>query len=207
MLYGKLEQIDRPGAGSSGELAGAAPPSHQQLGASLAADAALQRQLVALTPEALGEAALEEARSIIATCRLKLAESAAEAAAAEAAPAEPTAAPSSQAADGEQAAAAAGAKAGAEAGPSPSAAAATQDYWSSSEGHRLGALIEGCVRSLVLLQRGAAGGTVPAAGLATALDGALAAVRPQAASNQRLYAEIEEAMRGLKVQLQLSAAS
>ena len=217
----KLEQLDRPGSSgtSSAELGGGGaappPPPHQQLGESLAADAALQRQLAAQTPAALGEAALAEARAILASCRRKLAQvsadGASEAAAAGSAPGtQASASPGEQQQQQQQQQQQPGEAA---AGASPGAADAAeqqaqqQDYWASGEGQRLGALIEGCVHSLVLLQRGAAGGGLPADALAAALDAALAAVRPAAASNQALFSEIEEAMRGLKQQLQLASAA
>ena len=179
----KLEQLDRPG--SNGELAaagggGSAGLQHQQLGASLAADAALQRQLQAQTPEALSAAALGEAKAIVAACRGKISESAAEASAV-------------------SPAAAAGAR------DAQAPAVASGQDWGSAEGQQLSGLIEGCVHSLVLLQQGAESAALPAATLAAALDGALLAVQPHSAANRQLYAEIQAAMKSLK--LQISAAS
>jgi hypothetical protein len=178
----KLEQLDRPGSnrelaaagsGGIGGSGGGAPGlQHQQLGASLAADAALQRQLQAQTPEALSSAALGEAKAIVAACRGKISESATEASAAS-----PAAA----------------------AGDAP-AVASGQD-WGSAEGQRLSGLIEGCVHSLVLLQQGAESAALPAATLAAALDGALLAVQPHSAANRQLYAEIQAAMQSLKLQI------
>lgn len=81
----KLEELESSGvsgeAAPSGERGAAAlgdtALQHQQLGASLAADAALQRQLAAHSPEALSASAAAEAQRIISTCRAKLEESAA----------------------------------------------------------------------------------------------------------------------------------
>jgi hypothetical protein len=62
------------------------------------------------------------------------------------------------------------------------------------------------VQSLVLLLQGAqAGAGLPPASLSAALDAALAAVQPTAAANRQLYQQVQEAVRGLK--LQISAAS
>lgn len=204
----KLEQLDRPGSSgtSSGELGGA-PPQHQELGESLAADAALQRQLAAHTPAALGQAALAEARAILASCRRKLSDSAGDGSPQAAAAAGSPAADAGGSQPGDEQQQQQPAEAAAGASPGAADAAQQQDYWSSEEGRRLGALIEGCVHSLVLLQRGAAGGGLPPDALAAALDAALAEVRPTAAANQALYTEIEEAMRGLKQQLQLASAA
>lgn len=211
----KLEQLDRPdsagGSGPGGEVA------HQQLGASLAADAALQRQLAAQTPKAFSAATLDQARSIIAACRRKLAESTGEPAAG--APATGPATQASQAPDaaGGTADAAAAGTPGEQAGGEGGASAASpatqqqqqqeQDYWDSQSGRRLGSLIEGCVHSLVLLQQGAASAALPGPTLAAALDAALQTVRPQSqsAASQQLWAEIEEAMRSLKLHI-ISAA-
>lgn len=201
----------------------AAALQHQQLGASLAADAALQRQLQPLrlqppeppaqTAEAFSAAALEQAHGIIATCRRKLAESALaeEREAADAGLAPPVPSPDAAqggAADGaavqqqEQEQAQGGGAEAAAAAPAP--AAAPLD-WGSGEGLRLGGLIVGCVHSLVLLLRGAqSGGGLPPAALPAALDAALRAVAPHSAANQQLFREIEEAMRGLQQQISAS---
>lgn len=194
----QLESLDRPS--SSGEpAAGTAAVAAQQLGASLAADGVPQVQ----TPETLSESALAEARAIIASCRRKLAESAAEggspqpeAAAGAAGPAGPAAAGSGSPHDA--AAAASGSQGGAGASP---AGSQQPDYWATTEGQRLGSLIEACVHSLVLVQQGAANTALPPTALTAALDGALAAVRPRSAANQQLFEEIQEAMKGLKLQI------
>lgn len=195
----QLESLDRPS--SSGEPAGgtgAAPAP--QAGASLAADVVLQAQ----TPEALSESALAEARAIIATCRRKLAESAAEAGSPQpdaAAGAAGTAGPAAAAAAGVAPDDAAAGTSGSQGGRASPGGSQQPDFWATTDGQRLGALIEGCVHSLVLLQQGAANTALPPAALTAALDGALAAVRPRSATNQALFEEIQEAMKGLKLQI------
>jgi hypothetical protein len=72
--------------------------------------------------------------------------------------------------------------------------------WAAPEGAQLGGVIEGAVWALVLLQQGG-DAAVPPQALAAALDGSLRAVRPRAAANALLFAEIEVAMAGLKAQL------
>lgn len=191
----QLESLDRPS--SSGEPAGGTgaglPP---QLGGGLAADAVLQGQLQAQTPEALSESALAEARAIIATCRRKLAESAAEAGSPQ--PEAGTVGTAAAAGEAQGDAAASGSQGGAAASP---AGSQQPDFWASGDGQRLGALIEGCVHSLVLLQQGAVNAALPPAALTAALDSALAAVRPRSAANQQLFEEIQEAMKSLKLQI------
>ena len=193
----QLESLDRPS--SSGEPAGGTgaglPP---QLGGGLAADAVLQGQLQAQTPEALSESALAEARAIIATCRRKLAESAAEAGSPQPEAGTAGTAVAAGVAPGDAAAAASGSQGGAAASP---AGSQQPDFWASGDGQRLGSLIEGCVHSLVLLQQGAANAALPPAALTAALDSALAAVRPRSAANQQLFEEIQEAMKSLKLQI------
>lgn len=78
--------------------------------------------------------------------------------------------------------------------------------WSTPEGAMLGGVIEGAVWSLVMLQQGA-DRLVPAAVLAAALDTSLQSVKPKAEANQALFAELEEAMQALKLQLTASAAT
>lgn len=192
----QLESLDRPS--SSGEpAAGTAAVAAQQLGASLAADGVPQVQ----TPETLSESALAEARAIIGSCRHKLTESAAEGGSPQPEAAAGAAGPAGPAGSGspdDAAAAASGSQGGAGASP---AGSQQPDYWATSEGQQLGSLIEACVHSLVLLQQGAANTALPPTALTAALDGALAAVRPRSAANQQLFEEIQEAMKGLKLQI------
>lgn len=213
-----LETLDEAASsqdGSPSTAAGGAALHHQQLGASLAADAALQRQLQAHTPEALAAAALKEACSIIAACQEKLAESAAatpEAGAAAATAAMPTAAPEAVAgavagaADAVAALQQAQREPGADGSPAASTPALTPPN-GSAEGHRLNDTIQGCVHTLVLLQKGAAQGSgPPLPTLSAALDAALAAVAPRSAANRGLYEDIQVAVAGLKQQIGAAAS-
>ena len=76
--------------------------------------------------------------------------------------------------------------------------------WEGPPGRLLGGVIEGCIWSLLVLQQGCEGGA-PAGALAGALDTALTAVRPHAAANQQLYADIRQAMDALRTQLLFAA--
>ncbi|KAI3433426.1 hypothetical protein D9Q98_003241 [Chlorella vulgaris] len=222
-LQDKLEHVVKHGSDPAATR-GAADASavqqqllQQQLAAGGAAEAVLQSQLVAHTPEALSAAALEQARSVIAICCGKLAESAAaedeletgaaslpsSAAYGGAAPWRGAAgkAASTQAQEGQTL------KGQDERAAAAAAASSNADLVKSNgEGQRLGALIEGCVHSLVLLLQGARNGSLlPVATLSAALDQALQTVQPASAANLGLYREIEEVVSGLKQHI--SAAS
>jgi hypothetical protein len=217
-LQDKLEHVVKHGSDPAATR-GAADASavQQQLAAGGAAEAVLQSQLVAHTPEALSAAALEQARSVIAICCGKLAESAAAedeletgAASLPSSAAHSGAAPwrgaagkaaSPQAQEGQTL------KGQDERAAAAAAASSNADLVKSNgEGQRLGALIEGCVHSLVLLLQGARNGSLlPAARLSAALDQALQTVQPASAANLGLYREIEEVVSGLKQHI--SAAS
>jgi hypothetical protein len=68
----------------------------------------------------------------------------------------------------------------------------------SRDGKLLEEVIEGAVWSLVMLQQGS-DKMVPMATLATALESSLLAVKPHADENKGLFAEIQEAMRNLRL--------
>lgn len=148
-----------------------------------------------LTADSLANMALGEAAGVMVACKQKLAEAAAEA---EAASQQDR---PSEAANGTgPAAAAGGAAEGADSGPSASGRATAPMDWSSAGAQPLASLIQGCVWSMVLLQRGSDRG-VPLPLLASALDTSLAHARPLAAGNQALFEEVQEAMESLKMQL------
>jgi hypothetical protein len=197
-VQGKLEELERPGSDAADEPATSGGPEGALPAAALAS---LQ------APEALAAAALEQARSIIASCRGKLAESSSvELAGTQGSIAAPDGGQAAPPADAASQAVAADADTSHQAPRTqPGGSSALQD-WGSGDGRQLGSLVEGCVQSLVLLLQGAqAGAGLPPASLSAALDAALAAVQPTAAANRQLYQQVQEAVRGLK--LQISAAS
>eukprot|EP00887_Chlorella_sp_A99_P005777 scaffold1.g5777.t1 len=150
-----------------------------------------------LSADSLANVALGEAATLMAACRQKLADAAAEAAQPPPPPQQPAAngvepgqtpeAPPVPAADGAASSAAQ---------PAP---AAGMD-WAAPEAQRLASLIQGCVWSMVLLQRGC-DRSMPLQVLTDALDTSLAHARPKADANLPLFAEVQQAMAALKQQL------
>ncbi|KFM27745.1 hypothetical protein F751_2736 [Auxenochlorella protothecoides] len=160
-----------------------------------------------LAPEALAAASLEAAERVVEACRGQLAGGARRSGQATGEGGEDDAAggggDEAPAGGGTRAGAggdaggdlAAGPSTGAEEPASPDAAAAAAAQrsrggvdWGSASGRRLTRLIQSCVQTLLLLQRGTTA-PVPMAALAAALDVAIAGVRPHAPANEGLLTE------------------
>ncbi|KAL6778067.1 hypothetical protein ACKKBG_A16795 [Auxenochlorella protothecoides x Auxenochlorella symbiontica] len=171
-----------------------------------------------LAPEALAAASLEAAERVVEACRGQLAGGARRSGQATGEGGEDDAAggggDEAPAGGGTRAGAggdaggdlAAGPSTGAEEPASPDAAAAAAQRsrggvdWGSASGRRLTRLIQSCVQTLLLLQRGTTA-PVPMAALAAALDVAIAGVRPHAPANEGLLTEVRGALSALKSQI------